>query len=262
MATTLLNSGPLIIGGTGGSGTRAIAKCLISSKQVYLGQNHNRALDCLDFKGLYDHYIPQFLPNFYSGLVSPLNGFSELASFETSLRKCVDLYMEKYAQPDFNKVWGWKGPRSMYLLPMFHYFLPNLKFLHVVRDGRDMAYSNNQNQLQLYGDLSLEGEDLGLAQSVRSIVLWEKVNMTVSSYALTHIKENYLCIKYEDLIFHRDKTLVKIAKFLEIDNAYLLDSRSIISPSPTLGRWREQDQKELQNVVEKGSRGLYYFGYQ
>ena len=41
--------------------------------------------------------------------------------------------------------WGWKEPRSIYLLSFLHRHLPALRFLHVVRDGRDMALSKNQN---------------------------------------------------------------------------------------------------------------------
>ena len=48
--------------------------------------------------------------------------------------------------------WGWKEPRSIYLLPFFHRHLPGLRFLHVVRDGRDMAFSENQNQLRKHGE--------------------------------------------------------------------------------------------------------------
>lgn len=43
--------------------------------------------------------------------------------------------------------WGWKSPRSLYYLPLFHHMLGgNFKIIHVVRDGRDVALGDNQAQ--------------------------------------------------------------------------------------------------------------------
>ena len=44
-------------------------------------------------------------------------------------------------------LWGWKGPRSIYFLPFYQaVFGDNFRFLHVLRDGRDVAYGDNQMQ--------------------------------------------------------------------------------------------------------------------
>ncbi|BCW93430.1 MAG: hypothetical protein KatS3mg007_1324 [Thermoanaerobaculum sp.] len=55
--------------------------------------------------------------------------------------------------------WGWKEPRSIYLLPFWNELMPSLRFIHVIRDGRDMAFSANQNQLRKHGKCIL-GESL------------------------------------------------------------------------------------------------------
>ena len=62
------------------------------------------------------------------------------------------LLVEHCATLEPGRPWGWKEPRSIYLLPFFHQQLPALRFLHVVRDGRDMALSANQNQLRKHGN--------------------------------------------------------------------------------------------------------------
>ena len=39
------------------------------------------------------------------------------------------------------RLWGWKGPRSIYFLPFYQaVFGDHFRFLHVMRDGRDVAY--------------------------------------------------------------------------------------------------------------------------
>lgn len=262
MQPSELNSAPLIIGATGGSGTRAIAQLLIGSGHVYLGKNHNRALDCLDFKSFYDRHIPDFLPLFYSQeLLSNATEFGQ-SMMRIDFKQSLNHYQEDALGSGSNwanAVWGWKGPRSLFLLPFWHAVFPDLRFLHVVRDGRDMAYSTNQNQLLLYGELSL-AEKSG-SQAERSIALWERANITASKYANKHMARQYHCIKYEDLVFETDNTLIDLADFLDIDANNLLRHKSRISPSPTYGRWKTQCQESVESVVNRGSRGLYYFGY-
>ena len=82
--------------------------------------------------------------------------------------------------------WGWKEPRSIYLLPFLHRHLPSLRFLHVVRDGRDMALSANQNQLRKHGDAAAIPADLSPPE--RSIALWSWVNLTAARYGEEHLR--------------------------------------------------------------------------
>jgi len=42
--------------------------------------------------------------------------------------------------------WGWKNPRNQYLIPLFNDFVPTMKLILVVRDGRDVCFSRNQRQ--------------------------------------------------------------------------------------------------------------------
>ena len=59
--------------------------------------------------------------------------------------------------------------------------LPGFRFLHLVRDGRDMAFSDNQVQLRKHGDAVL-GSDDEAPGAVRSISLWSDVNLRAADY--------------------------------------------------------------------------------
>ena len=59
------------------------------------------------------------------------------ASMAAELRELVASHCS--TMPADARCWGWKEPRSIYLLPFFAQELPDLRFLQVVRDGRDMA---------------------------------------------------------------------------------------------------------------------------
>jgi hypothetical protein len=44
-------------------------------------------------------------------------------------------------------LWGWKGPRAIYFLPFYQaVFGDHFRFLHVLRDGRDVSFGDNQMQ--------------------------------------------------------------------------------------------------------------------
>ncbi len=50
--------------------------------------------------------------------------------------------------------------------------MPGFRFLHFMRDGRDMAFSENQQQLRKHGDAVLTGEAARWKKPARSIALW------------------------------------------------------------------------------------------
>ena len=93
--------------------------------------------------------------------------------------------------------WGWKEPRSVYLLPFLAAELPGLRFLHVVRDGRDMAFSENQVQLRKHGDAVLGASDE--PEALRSIALWREVNLRAADFGERELGDRYLRIRFEDL---------------------------------------------------------------
>lgn len=58
----------------------------------------------------------------------------------------------------------------MALLPMFANASDSFKFVHVIRDGRDIAFSGNQQTVEYYYDLLYPDEDKSKAGS-KDIVL-------------------------------------------------------------------------------------------
>jgi hypothetical protein len=67
---------------------------------------------------------------------------------------------------DANAAWGWKNSGSVHLLRFLHDEFPSVRFLHLVRDRRDMAYSPNQYQVRHYGNVLLTPEGKALEPAV------------------------------------------------------------------------------------------------
>ena len=102
--------------------------------------------------------------------------------------------------------WGWKEPRSIYLLRFWNETMPDVRFLHFLRDGRDMAFSENQNQLTKHGGAVL-GDDLRKAKThTRSIALWNRVNLAAADFGEHVLGPRYLRVRFEDLCAEPEAT--------------------------------------------------------
>ena len=101
--------------------------------------------------------------------------------------------------PEDATAWGWKEPRSIYLLPFFNSVMPKLRFVHWMRDGRDMAFSENQQQLRKHGQTVLGPKRIGRMKPARSIALWTTVNTWAADFGEQEMPGRYLRVRFEDL---------------------------------------------------------------
>jgi hypothetical protein len=167
------------------------------------------------------------------------------------------------ALADKSAPWGWKGPRGMYILPFLHRRYPHMRAVHLIRDGRDMAYSKNQHELR-HSKAALDGDFQSLPEPVHSIMIWSRLNLATALYGETHMPEQYLCVKFEDLCSDSVSTVSRILDFFGTDIA-AEDVRNIaeaaIAPPLTSHRWRARDARELKPVLSEGAAALRHFGY-
>jgi len=158
------------------------------------------------------------------------------------------------------RTWGWKEPRSIYLLPFFHRYLPALRFLHVIRDGRDMALSSNQNQLRKHGDAARIPHDLPPA--ARSIALWSWVNLEAARYGEERLGgSRYLRTRFESLCERPAETARELMEFAGLDGDPWAAAREVVAPA-TLGRWRDASPETIAELERVGGPALRAFGYE
>jgi hypothetical protein len=160
---------------------------------------------------------------------------------------------------DHPRRWGWKEPRSIYLLPFLHRQLPALRFLHVVRDGRDMALSENQNQVRKHGDAVPLPE--GLSAAARSIALWSWVNLEARRYGEEHLGGRYLRVRFEDLCERPAEVTARMLGFFEVDGDPAALANEVAPPS-SLGRWRAESPTLVAELERAGGRALVELGYE
>lgn len=251
---TASKSSPLVIGATGGSGTRVVAR--IARQAGYdLGSHLNGAEDALEFIPFHDRWINRML----AADGAPLTA-RESEDIALQFRGVLDCHLPRHSEA--GQRWGWKAPRSIYFLPLFHRLYPDVKFIHVLRDGRDMAFSKNQNQLRQHGSAVLNWRERWFAAApVRSIMLWERINLRAASFGESQLGGNYLAVRFEDLCREPTSTVARLLKFLESNLDPQVIANAEISPPGTLSRWKSEPESITGKLTAIAERSLRKFGY-
>ena len=245
---------PLVIGGTGGSGTRVVAQ-IVRDTGFFMGTNLNDSYDAMDFVIFYNCWINQLLC--YKQELKPGKDSVHILLMKEKFLECIHSHTKPIRGKEVD--WGWKSPRSIYLLQFLHSIFLKMKYIHVIRDGRDMAFSKNQNQLLKYGDILLGKKFSTFSQPARSAALWNTVNLTAADYGEKHLENRYLQVLYEDLCQNPKTTIDTILNFIGSKNK--ANTHFMPSEKKTIGRWKNQNSSEIKDVESFAATALERFGY-
>lgn len=248
---------PIVIGATGGSGSRVFREVLQRSG-VFMGRRLNESGDAMDFEPFLDAYINRLLEAVrrldyrFEDLPRRL-GRGAVRAFEKALATFQ-------ADMDPGAGWGWKNPRSMYVLPIIHRVFPDIRFVHVIRDGRDMALSVNQNQLRKHGGAFFGVDSVELTPSA-SAALWSAANLQVAAWGEETLKDNYVRLRLEDVCAD---PLGNVATLIDRFDLPIKDPEYVaagVHIPQTLGRWRSADPALVAEISGAAQPGLSAFGY-
>ena len=251
-----MTSSPLIIGATGGSGTRVVAR-IVQRAGYDIGTYLNEANDALALRPFHDRWINRYL--------KAQNAGSELSRLDREqMARDFEIALARHIAPNAESgpLWGWKAPRSIYLLPFLRPRFPDLKFIQVVRDGRDMAFSKNQNQLRKHGALVLSRRERWFSPGpVRSVLLWARINLGAAEFGERQLGSGYFVVRFEDLCRQPVETTRALLRFLNIPlDPESIASSEILAPS-SIGRWRNHSDRLLGKMTAAGETALRKFGY-
>lgn len=248
---------PVVIGATGGSGTRVVVQ-ILQAFGVALGNRLNESLDPFVFMRFYDRWIERFVLDRTGrgGL-----GRVERRQIVDELRKTVAGHVED-AKPSPGGAWGWKSPRSIFFVPLLDDVYPAMRFVHVVRDPRDMAFSANQRQLEAHGSLFLTAEEQREPQPVQSALMWRRVNEDARAHG-SKMGERYMLIRFEDICAEPTRASERLAAFVgaDVDPERLREAASHVSPPASVERWKQEDPSILERIHAALADSLEHYGY-
>ncbi|MEO9824184.1 MAG: sulfotransferase [Paracoccaceae bacterium] len=273
---TMPETPPVVIGGVGGSGTRAFCEMFLRGGYA-MGDKLNASLDSNVLAPVINGTLNSVLAragrvdfscaDLPAAVIDPVIGQTRgiLDSFATAV-------------PPGQTRWGMKQPRTILMLPIIEAVWPDFKFIHVIRDGRDMALSKNQNQVRFHYSALIEGRPaayspspfarfakaLGIKRRMpvgidKSIRWWSKINSEAADWGEARGSRRYLRIKFEDLIMHPAEILGQVESFTGEDMPQDAIAH-IIKPS-SVGRARRTNSRIRQRIEQLGAPVLGKFGY-
>jgi hypothetical protein len=235
-----MNRSPILIGGCGRSGTTLLLSLLSAHPRIYAVPYETKA----------------FTPGAY-----PPEG-----EVDTDGDFCIDFLYSHFLKNDRcikeHGRWCEKTPMNVHFFErLVEYFGPEMRFLNIVRDGRDVVTSRHPNNPSSYW--------VSPARWVRDVQAGRRVE--------DH--DQYLTIKYEDLVEYPFGCLKMICEFLEEDyketfenypetatvqssNAWFGEAESVEDRSDE--RWKKEEHREVVNQLldmPQAVDHLRYYGY-
>jgi Sulfotransferase family len=275
---------PVAIGGLGGSGTRLIARILRDSG-FYLGDALNNSLDNLWFSLLFKRIETtkltdaefHTLAGIFMNAMTDRNGFSDgeqalIKSLSTDnrgvfkkewMQSSADSLLSLAKHPrSYSPLWGWKEPNTHIIIDRWISALPGMKYIHVIRNGLDMAFSRNQNQLKLWGSYILGKDHISVTPN-NSLKYWCAIHRRLFKMrALT--KTNFYLLRYDDFCSDPENGLDGLFSFLEtkLPIPQLTALRAMVIPPGSIERYKQYeltqfDKKDMSFVRSLGFKVMY-----
>ena len=264
---------PVAVGGVGGSGTRVVAS-ILTQLGFYLGGDLNDSLDNLWFTLLFKRSSALDCPaaefeDLLRIFQHVMSGGGELSPADVQtviaasisprpqhgpewLSQRADSLLRECRRPrSLVSRWAWKEPNTHVLLPRLTQFVPQLRYVHVARNGLDMAYSANQNQLHFWGAQVLDGIAAPAGPS-RSLKFWVAAERSALQ-AAAGMKERFLLVNYDRLCANPRTGLAPLLEFFGVEaSAERLEAATSLIRAPgTIGRFKQfpRENFDAQDVA-------------
>jgi len=243
MNPRLRQKSPIVVIGMHRSGTRVIVE-ILDKLGVFMGADLQADFESVAFMQINEELLHQ-CGAFWS---EPMSAHFMLAqpdvvehlagTAQDALATRFDAYTgpagaHLNASPDEMPPFGWKDPRNTFTLPVWKQVFPNLRALHIVRHGVDVAASLARRHAQAMRDATRESipsaltvirDALGVLSSRRgwtiaeALTMWEQY-VDKARQECAALGERALEIRYEDLLMDPERVITTIAKFCGVPAA-------------------------------------------
>jgi hypothetical protein len=193
---------PIGVGGVGGSGTRLASEILEAmglDPAPELGPSR-------------DSYA---WPRFELTLHERMPERAKVSLSFWSLEVFARARDESHRRTGRTTPWFWKVPTTFIWLDYLAEYFPELRYIHMIRHGLDMAFARNTRQARLFGP------HLGVAvdappSPVQLLDYWIAANRYALTKARALLDGRYFVLSYDALCAEPERTLKSLMDFLRV----------------------------------------------
>jgi hypothetical protein len=240
------NSPPIVVGGVGGSGTRVVAK-MVESLGFFMGDDLNHAYDNMRLASRFKEIRSRV-----SGLP---DGSAEIDDILVTFER--DMHEGFLAQTDKRAGWGWKVPANFLILPQLVRRFGQIRYIHVIRHGLDMAFSSNQNQTRNLGCHFGINADVQLLPQA-SLAYWIRAN-TFAFETARQLEIPMLVLNFDRLCNDTQAVVEDIIVFLKADEQHMSRLAALVESPASIGRYQNEN---LSFVTEADRLALSSLGFE
>jgi Sulfotransferase family/Protein of unknown function (DUF1232) len=254
---------PIVVYNASHSGSRLLTR-MLARMGVYMGANLNASEDSIDIAELVEHIVLEHAPVFTNlfEVGDPMLGELAISAVAAHLS----------GRPPGAR-WGWKLCETGHALPVIARLFPDARFVHLIRDGRDVAFSTfvapkHPYWRKIYFNTANIRSWRGLAMTQRAYrahgplfnaARWaNSVSLGRGHGAM--LGERYHEVRYEALVTEPARVARELAAHLELPAPALFGASLEIDVS-RVGKWRAENPTELAEVCQLIGPTLRDFGY-
>jgi hypothetical protein len=253
---------PVVVFNASHSGSRLLAQ-MLRRLGVFMGADLNESQDSLPVFALVRHLVTRHAPDF-----QPL-----LQHGDPELPGRVKAAFSAHLGGRAVGRWGWKLPETAHVMPVISRLFPDAYFIHLVRDGRDVAFSPfvapkdpfwrkiyfNSDRITSWRGLAMTQRAYRAKGHLFNAARWVNT-VTLGRCHGAMMGERYLEIGYESVVADPAAALARLANFLEIEAPWAAVDRDEVR-TQSVGKWRRAPRRavaELRPILEPT---MAAFGY-
>ena len=261
-------SPPVVAFNKSHSGSRLLAE-LLHESGISMGAHVNETWDSLDVLEAVEYLVTQYYPDY-----SPL--WREDMPPDRHLQSLLERsFAQHRTKLDAGSPWGWKLCETTYILPVIDYCFPGARFVHLIRDGRDVAFSNhrgpdspfwrkvyfNTDRVHACRGLRLSAQAYRRSPHVYNALHWVN-SVRIGRDFGAMLRERYIEVRYEELCANFEDTSSRLLCAIAAPRPTEAVARLRDKVSATaVGKFRKVPARMMRRVIDIEKPLLLELGY-
>jgi hypothetical protein len=260
---------PIVAFNKSHSGSRLLAG-LLAGQGIFMGSELNESHDALPLVPVMEFLVRHYYPDY--GRLWDLKPWPD--ELEALMVAAFERHLARY-DPRQHRAWGWKLCETGFIVPVIDAVFPSARYVHLVRDGRDVAFSDhvapeqplwrkiyfNTDKINEWRGLPLSHRAYERSSHVYNALHWVN-SVEVGRMYGAMLRERYRQVRYEDLCARFADTAEALLAFLDCrPDTPALEAVARTVVTGRIGKFRSQPLAKQEEVLQLIEPTMLAMGY-